>query len=106
MTCRDARLFARLKAHAAIIRPQLLRRFGLEPADASPEPCPACDASGTVWRLHPNPPREAVPAQMNENVEATIEISRRLGAAVVPSSSVGDESERVANTTACNIPGV
>jgi hypothetical protein len=68
MTRRDARLFARLKAHAAIVRPQLLRRFGLEPADASPEPCPACDASGTVWRLHPDPPREAAADRSAEEV--------------------------------------
>ncbi len=58
MTHRDARLLARLKEHAAIVRPQLLRRFGLEPRDATEEPCPACDATGRVWRLRPDPPPE------------------------------------------------
>jgi hypothetical protein len=71
MTRRNARLFARIKTHAAIVRPQLLRRFGLEPAAASPEPCPACDASGTVWRLPPDPPRDAAPAATNEEPAPT-----------------------------------
>ena len=71
MTRRDARLFARLKAHAAIIRPQLLHRYGLEPRDASPEPCPACDASGTVWRLRPDLAHEPTPVLPNECVEGT-----------------------------------
>jgi hypothetical protein len=71
MNRRDARLFAKLKANAAIIRPQLLRRFGLEPAEASPEPCPACDASGPVWRLRPDPPRESAPAATNEEPAPT-----------------------------------
>lgn len=57
MTRRDARLLARLKAHAAIIRPQLVRRFGLHPADASSEPCPACDATGRLGRLDPRTSR-------------------------------------------------
>ena len=72
MTRRDARLFARLKAHATIVRPQLLKRFGLAPHEASPEPCPACDGGGVVFRLHPNPPRaeasspESAPAPFRE----------------------------------------
>jgi hypothetical protein len=72
MTHRDARLLARLKEQAAIVRPQLLRRFGLEPCDASPEPCPACDGSGLVFRLRPNPSRleshrpESAPAPTSE----------------------------------------
>jgi len=70
MTRRDARLLAQLKQHAAIIRPQLLRRFGLEPRDASPEPCPACDASGTVWRLRPEPTSSLEPVPANEIAEA------------------------------------
>ena len=63
MTRRDARLFARLKEHAAIVRPQLLKRFGLAPHEASPEPCPACDGGGLVFRLRPNesPPPEPTP---------------------------------------------
>jgi len=43
MTRRDARLLTRLREHAAIVRPQLLRRFGLEPRDASPELFAACE---------------------------------------------------------------
>jgi hypothetical protein len=68
MNRRDARLFAKLKANAAIIRPQLLRRFGLEPRDASPEPCPACAASSTVWRLHPDPPSPPSPVDVRTTV--------------------------------------
>jgi len=63
MTRRDARLFARLKAGAAIVRPQLLHRFDLEPRDASPEPCPACDGGGLVFRLRPNPRPESPPPE-------------------------------------------
>lgn len=53
----DRPLLDTLKAHAAIVRPGLLRALGLEAAEhGSPEPCPACDATGTVWRLRPDPP--------------------------------------------------
>jgi hypothetical protein len=71
MTRRDARLLARLKEHAAIVRPQLLRRFGLAPRDASPEPCLACDGGGLVFRLRPNesPPPEPAPAPPDEIAE-------------------------------------
>jgi hypothetical protein len=57
MTRRDARLFARLKEHAAIVRPELLKRFGPAAHDASPEPCPACAGGGLVFPLRPNPDR-------------------------------------------------
>jgi hypothetical protein len=72
MTRRDARLFARLKEHAAIVRPELLKRFGPAAHDASPEPCPACAGGGLVFPLRPNPDRseshlpESAPAPTSE----------------------------------------
>ena len=73
MTHRDARLLARLKEHAAIVRPGLVRQLKLQPNETTPEPCPACDGGGLVFRLRPNPSRAESPppepAPMSESAE-------------------------------------
>jgi len=61
MRRREQKILDRLKQRAALVRPAFLRSFGVEPHElgCSQETCPACDGSGTVFRLRPDPPTAA-----------------------------------------------
>jgi hypothetical protein len=78
MRRREQKILDRLKQRAALVRPAFLRSFGIEPHElgCSQETCPACDGSGAVFRLRPDPLRQ-------------VDRERELDPAPAPGAAIG-----------------